>query len=408
MSVAYGMVPHIGQQRVIDAVIDGPEKYITVVSPRQTGKSLLLINLILYYAINDKTEPVIGVISPVYIQVRKLMEDLLNAISDSGIVESSNFSNHEVKLKTGAKIKFRSSEREDSLRGETFSYLFLDEAAYQSESAWKNAILPTALVKGKKVILFSTPKGKDWFYEMYMMGLNPEFKNYKSVRMFQGENPLIDMEEIEAARKSLPSHIYKAEYEGEFIEGDNSLFINTKELIYQGVKYGSGKIYCGIDLARQKDYTVATFIDDKGLVFDIFRINLTSWDHIIKELIAKIKKYNAIVIVELNSIGDVIFDQLKKEWNNIEGFYTTNESKKEIIENLIMSFNLKEIFIPDNKDLLQELDVFEMSYNPISRSVKYAARPPFNDDMVISLALANYLRKKNKVVGSYAVVGRKR
>ena len=36
-----GFRPHLGQQRVIDAIVNGPQKYVTVVSPRQQGKSLL-------------------------------------------------------------------------------------------------------------------------------------------------------------------------------------------------------------------------------------------------------------------------------------------------------------------------------------------------------------------------------
>ena len=59
-----GFRPHLGQQRVIDTIVGTPQKYITVVSPRQQGKSLLLINLILYYGINDKGSK-IGIIAPI-------------------------------------------------------------------------------------------------------------------------------------------------------------------------------------------------------------------------------------------------------------------------------------------------------------------------------------------------------
>ena len=168
-----GFRPHKGQQRVIDTIVGGPEKYITVVSPRQQGKSLLLINLILYYGINNSGSK-IGIIAPIYQQARKLMEDLYEVIKDSGLVETTNFSNHEIKLKTGSKIYFRSSEREDGLRGYTFDYLFIDEAAYQTEDAWKRAIQPTALVHGKKCVIFSTPRGREWFYQMYMLGQDPD------------------------------------------------------------------------------------------------------------------------------------------------------------------------------------------------------------------------------------------
>lgn len=408
MSVVYGFMPHQGQQRVID-IINTNVKYITVVSPRQQGKSILLTNLILYYGINDKTNPVIGVISPIYSQARKLMDDLYNAVVDSGIIESSNFSNHEIKLKTGAKIKFRSSERPDGIRGETFDFLFLDEAAYQTDSAWKNAILPTALVKGKKVVIFSTPRGtNNWFYEIFKMGESDEYPNHASVKMYRGDNPLIDPLEIEAAKKALPDSIFRAEYEGEFIEGESSVFSNFKENIQAGLIIPQGKVFCGIDLARKGDYTVAVFIDSNNKVVDILKINNTSWDNIVKQLILKIKKYNASVLVETNSIGDVIFEQLKSQWSNVTPFSTTNESKKEIIETLIYAFNSNTIKIPDDKELINELEVFEMTYSPKSRTVKYAARPPFKDDMVIALALANHHKSKNNSYGNYAVTGSKK
>jgi hypothetical protein len=46
-----------------------------------------------------------------------------------------------------------------------------------------------------------------------------------------------------------------------------------------------------------------------------------------------------------------------------------------------------------------------MTYNPQSRSVKYAARPPFHDDIVIALCIANWNRLQNKNYGAYAVTG---
>jgi len=88
-------------------------------------------------------------------------------------------------------------------------------------------------------------------------------------------------------------------------------------------------------------------------------------------------------------------------------FLFINKSKQEIIEGLILDFSEKNIGIPGPElfgELQSELDVFEMKYSPKSRSVVYAAREPFHDDMVISLALANYNRKQLQG-GAYAVYG---
>lgn len=404
---AVGFRPHRGQQKVIDTIIGTPQKYITVVSPRQVGKSLLLVNLILYYGINDKGSK-IGVITPIYQQARKLMEDLYEAIKDSGIVETTNFSNFEIKLKTGSKIYFRSSEREDGLRGYTFDYLFLDEASYQSEDAWKRAIQPTALVHGKKVVLFSTPRGRDWFYEHYQMGQDVNYPNHASVRMQQGDNPYIDKEEITAAKRSLPDSIFRAEYLGEFLEGESQVFQNFNANCFDKWPKPQGKCYIGVDLAQTGDYTVATVIDSTGAVVEIYRDNHKEWETMQTNIIQLARKYGATVMIETNSMGSVVLEGIKKKYQDTHGFNTSNQSKRDIVESLIMGFNEGTVKIPSATllpELHRELEVFEMTYNPQTRSVKYAARNNFHDDMVISLCIANYNRIQNKNYGTYVTQG---
>lgn len=408
---AVGFQPHRGQERVIDTIVNKDKKYITVVSPRQQGKSMLLVNLILYYGINDKACK-IGVVSPIYSQASKLMEDLYEPIKDSGIIESANFSSFTIKLKTGTKIVFKSAEREDGLRGYTFDYLFVDEAAYIKADAWKKALQPTVLVHGKKAVLFSTPRGRDWFYEMFQMGKDSEHPNHASVRMEQGDNPFIDPEEIEAAKASLPEAIYRAEYLGEFLEGESMVFQNFNVNTFK-YKYPQpqGQVYCGLDLGRESDYTVATFMDSAGNVIDIYRENQKDWKVMMSEVMQRVRKWNANLMVETNSMGTVIYEQLKSEWQNTQPFTTSNSSKKDIIESLILAFNENKIAIPAIElcpELHGELEVFEMKYNPKTRNVIYAARPPFHDDMVISLSIANWNRLQSANSGTYAVMGRRR
>ena len=402
-----GFRPHTGQRRVIDTIVNGTQKYITVVSPRQQGKSLLLVNLLLYYGINQKGCK-IGVVAPIYSQARKLMEDLYEAIKDSGIVETTNFSNHEIKLKTGSKIYFRSSEREDGLRGYTFDYLFMDEASYQTEDAYRRAIEPTALVHGKKVVLFSTPRGRDWFYNMYELGQNPEYPNYASVRMEQGDNPYINQEEVQAAKKVLPDAIYRAEYLGEFLEGESMVFSNFKTNTFSQYPPRNGKVYIGCDLGRESDYTVAVAMDQTGNVIEVYRDNQKDWEVMQNNIIALARKYGATVMIETNSMGTVIFESIKKQYQDTHPFVTSNSSKKDIVESLILAFNENQIRIPDANlfpELHHELEVFEMSYNPTTRNVKYAARTPFHDDIVIALCISNWNRIQNKSYGSYTVMG---
>ena len=408
MSKTYtGFNPTPQQQLVIDKVLNTDAKYITTVSPRQAGKSILAINMMLYFAINDKGTHTCF-IAPIYSQARKIMEELYDAIKGSDIIERVNFSNFEIKLKTGSKISFKSAEREDGLRGYTFDYLIIDEAAYIKESAYKRAIQPTVFIKGKKVLLFSTPRGRCWFYNMHKMGEDPEFKQYRSCRMSYEGNPYVNLEEIESARKALPEAIFRAEYLGEFLEGESSVFTNFNNNIFDKYPKPQGQIFAGLDTGQSSDYTVATFIDSTGKIIDIYRDNKKTYEQMTNEVLTRVKKHNANLLVETNSIGGPVFESLKKQWNNTHPFNTSNSSKREIIESLILGFNEGSLSIPSielSPELHHELEVFEMTYNPKTRTVQYSARTPFHDDMIMSLAIANYNRLQNKNYGSYAVTG---
>ena len=403
---AKGLQPTKSQQGFIDLIFSSAAKYYTLVSSRQAGKTTLMMNFLLHFSINNPGSKV-AFISPTYNQVRKVMEDLHNVIAKSKITKKVNYSTYEIKLYNDSILYFRSADNYDALRGYTFDYLIIDEAAYIKEQAWRSAIQPTVLIRGKKVILCSTPRGQDYFYELYQLGQSSDHPNYESYRMTYAGNPFVDMQEIEAARKTLPPSIFKAEYEGEFVQGESMVFENYTQCQFREWPQPQGEVFAGIDLGRESDYTVATFMDSQGQVVEIYRDNQKDWSHMVSEILKRARKHNARLLVETNSMGTVIYETLKKQWNRTDPFTTTNKSKQEIIEGLILDFHEKNIGIPGPElfgELQSELDVFEMKYSPKSRSVVYAAREPFHDDMVISLAIANYNRKQ-KQGGAYAVYG---
>ena len=394
---------HEGQARVVE-LLEGPAKYVTVVAPRQTGKTFMSMQALLYWAINDPG-CLIFFCSPTYSQARKVLEDLYNAIAESGIVKQYNKSDFTLKFKNGSQIMFKSTEREDSLRGYTAQYMVVDEAAYHGETVWGSVLKPIMLVTGKKVLFISTPKGNNFYKKLYDQGLDPEQPDYASCRMHYTENPHLDIRELEEARRSLPSHIFQAEYEGSFTESGQTVFSDTKPNQFGKWPQPKGKVFCGIDLGRANDFTVAIFLDSEGNVVDIYRQNLQDWSEMIKEMLVKIKKWNATVMVESNSIGDVVVEMIKKQWQNTHPFATTSKSKNEIIEGLAVDLNNVDIRIPNEElfaPLQFELGIYEYDYSPKARSIRYNAPPSFHDDCVMSLAIANHNRKQNKSIGQYA------
>jgi hypothetical protein len=400
---------HIGQQRAVD-LIKGPAKYITVVAPRQTGKTFFSLQCLLYWALNEPGA-VIFFCSPTYQQAKKPMEELYNAIAESGIVKSYNKSDFKLTFKNGSVIHFKSTERADNLRGFTGTHMVVDEAAYHAEEVWGSVLKPIMLVKGLKVLFISTPKGNNWFKRMFDLGQDKDQPNYASCRMHYNENPYLNLIELEEARRSLPEHIFKAEYEGTFTDSGQTVFGDLTANQYLGDwKKPIGKVYCGLDLGRADDYTVATFIDYKGTVVDIYRENKQDWSEMVKEIMIRIRKWNATVMVETNSIGDVIFEMIKKQWQDTHPFVTSNTSKNNIIEALAVDLNNLEVMIPSQElfgPLSFELSIFEYEYSPKTRTLRYNAPAPFHDDTVMSLAIANNCRKTKMSVGTYSYMAKR-
>ena len=404
-----GFTPHKKQKEIIQSILNGKEKFHIVSVGRQMGKSLMGMNLALYWGINNGPCKILWV-SPVYSQTNKVHKELVAAITESGIIKSNNYGDNTLTLKNGTEILFRSAERYDNIRGLTCDYGIIDEAAFMKNDAWAEAIRPVFAVRGKKVLFISTPKGKNYFYDLFQLGQSGDNPRYKSYTGSSYDTPYIDRDEIEDARTTLPKQIFEQEYLATFIDDGGEVFSNIKANTFAKYPNQNGKIYCGIDLGRADDYTVATFIDKNGTVIDMYRNNKVEWSTMVREIIVLIKKYNATVMVEVNSIGDVIYEQLKAQWQNTIPFVTTAKSKPEIIEGLILDFNESNIKIP-NKDLfpplIHELGIFSYEYNPRTRNVRYGAPSPHHDDCVMSLAIANYNRKQNQSIGTYAVMGKR-
>ena len=407
--VYQGFTPHPKQRDMVQQIISSAAKHHVACVGRQFGKSLMAINLSLYWMINDGPCKVLWV-SPVYSQCQKVQKEIMQAIGGSGIVKQCNYSDNYIKLKNGSEILFRSAEKYDNIRGLTCDYGILDEAAFMKGDAWKEAIRPVFMVRGKKICIVSTPKGKNWFYELYQLAQSEDYDNYVAYTGSSYDTPYIDAEEIEDAKRTLPEAVFQQEYLARFIDSGGEVFQGLDNNTFTTWPRAEGKVYCGIDLGKQEDFTVATFMDHKGQVVEIYRNQKAEWSTMVRDIIQLVRKYSATVMVEVNSIGDVIFEQIKREWQDTHAFVTSSKSKQEVIEGLILDMNEVNVTIPDTglfEPLIRELEVFTYEYNPKTRSIRYGHPSGLHDDCVISLAITNYCRKQNKHYGEYAYVARR-
>jgi len=394
--------PHNKQREIHNAINSGNQKYYIVSIGRQFGKTLLAENQTLYWAINNKGCK-IGWVSPVYSQCKKVYGEIFKAVANTPYISDSNKSDLLIQFANGSTLQFFSAERFDNIRGNTFDYLICDEFAFIKKEAWTEVLKATILVKGKKVLIISTPKGKNHFFELFNQG--KENPSYYSIAGTSYDNPKIPIEELEDARRNLPEHVFRQEYLAEFLDDGSAVFKNVKDCIKLG--NASNNCYAGIDLGRADDYTVLTILNDKNEVFYCERWRHQEWSSIINNLVKVLNQYKPKTFIETNGAQDAIFEQIRNavnfNKNQIQAFTTTAKSKQSIIEDLIVNFENKEISIPDNSDLIDELNFFTYEYNLKTRQIHYSAPIGLHDDMVMSLAIALRAKKELTNSGVYVI-----
>ena len=388
-----GYKPHEKQREIHNAINHTKAKYITCNIGRQFGKSLLAENQCLYWAINDRGS-VIGWVSPIYKQCKKVYKELKKATEKSGYFK---YNDTDLIIEGfGSTIQFFSAERPDNIRGNTFDYLICDEFDFMKSGTWEEVLQPTVLVKGKKVLFISTPNGKKMLFKMKQNASASE--NYIYFHFTSYDNPMISNEEIDAIRATIPDHVFRQEYLAEFIDGGSGIFKNVRECI--GSKTASGTNYGGLDIGRADDFTVLTIGDRSGNVIFCERWRHDDWVNIVNKVAEQINKHRANTYIEVNNQGDVFFELLQAKCGNlVQPFKTTSQSKPIMVEELAVSFEAKELCIPQTEWLIDELEAFTYVYDNTTRRVKYGAPNGVHDDSVISLALYNQARKKLSLKG---------
>jgi len=406
--IVKGFTPHPDQRVKIDQMLEPEVKYIVLTTGRQWGKTLLAQNLLIKWSL-ENPNAILMWVSPVYSQARKVFESFVNSGIDTGLIADANKSNLIIKMVNGSVIHFKSGERADSIRGFTLDFLIVDEAAFFKDEVWNMVLKPTILVKGKKVLFISTPKGKNYLYSLSIRGNDPEQKSYLWLKGSSYDTPFISPEELNEAKKTLPEDIFRQEILGEFIDSGGEVFVDLDRycvLDFYPPKQERKKYWAGVDFGRQNDYSVLTIFDDDGNLVYFYRERQKPWAEIIGHITQKLREYDAQAQVEVNSIGDVLYEQLKGKYNKVEPFITSQSSKQNIVEDFIYATNEGLVKLPSqelNPSLYNELKTFSYQYSIKTRRISYAAIEGAHDDIIMSLCIAYNTLKERKTKGAYFI-----
>lgn len=407
------MYPFAHQKAVHYALNSGYRsgKIYVVKARRQVGKSIMVEQELLRYAITYKGT-VNACVCPTLSQARKMFQDIIYSIIDSGVVRKKNETLLEIDLINGSKIFFKSAEQRDSLRGYTISGLLcVDECAFISDDVFYELLLAWTNVHSAPILLTSTPKFKVGFYWSYwnigVQKTNPnviavDFNDYDT-------SDLLSNEKLEEYRKLLPKGKFITEYLGEFLDSESIVFGDFKKCIGGDIKEYKD-IFIGIDWGSGvgSDYTVMTGVNERNeQVFLVYFNNKTAVQQIeyIKSYLELYRTKVRCIVAETNGVGQPLVDSLKTsvDWiRDIRGFCTTNAEKVRMINRLQVDFEQQTIQLLDDEKQTNELSAYECQVKS-NKTITFNAPIGGNDDCCMALMFAEEAREIKNKKGTYFI-----
>ena len=286
-------------------------------------------------------------------------------------------------------ILFLSADNPDTILGDGFDGVIVDEAARIERSVWEMNIRPALADKQGWAVLISTPRARNWFFDFHTRGRDPRETLYRSYSFTSLDNPYFPREEWEEAKRTTPQDIFKQEYEAQFLEDSAGVFRNLDACLLPQVPAVTSDMVAGCDLAKHTDWTVLVAMDRKtGACVDMDRFQRLDWPIQKERILAFCRKWRCILVMDATGAGDPIYDDLASVYPRIESVKFTNQKKVELIQRLVVAIEQRQVSWPREWEVLtDELKRYEYAVGS-GGSITYSAPSGFHDDCVIALALA--------------------
>lgn len=256
-----------------------PHRFRVLNCGRRWGKTTLAIDQIKARAAIPNSR--IAYVAPTYQQARDIAwEPLKHGCRNAS--SSINESRLEIKLVNGSQIILRGWEAIETLRGQYFHLIVIDEVAMMRDFwlKWQEIIRPTLTdVKGE-VLFISTPRGFNHFYDLYNLetiGLDgkrgdPDFKSFHFTTY---DNPHIPHDEIEKAKAEITEDRFAQEYLADFRKTEGLVYkeFSRARHVYSGdaglvgKDFTKVKTFGGLDFGTTNPCAALTIFKDRDAIY---------------------------------------------------------------------------------------------------------------------------------------------
>lgn len=188
-------------------------RFTVVVAHRRMGKTVSAILHLIDAALNNKQkDPRYSYIAPTYSQAKRVAFDYLVEYTRP-LGAKVNIAELRVDF-LGRRISLYGSENGDSLRGQYFDGVVLDEIGDQNPKIWNEIIRPALADRKGWCLFIGTPKGNNHFADFKDRAIKGD--GWKFLEFKASETAILDVKELAEAKAEMGEDKYRQEFECSF------------------------------------------------------------------------------------------------------------------------------------------------------------------------------------------------
>lgn len=226
------------------AIFERTTRFACVSAGRRFGKSYLSIWEIARSARNPNSK--VFYIAPTYRMVKQIIWDtLLEKLGRVRWIKQVNISDLTITLVNGSKIYLRSADNPDALRGVSMDFLVLDECAMLEQRMWTEVCRPALADRQGGALLISTPRGGNWFKDLWQHAHHLEDWSAYSYTTVEGGQ--VSADEVAQAQREMDERTFQQEFLASFVNYSGLVYYNWKPEMIQTKTVDSRVVHVGMD-----------------------------------------------------------------------------------------------------------------------------------------------------------------
>jgi hypothetical protein len=199
-------------QLKVHELLEG-KRFAVVVAHRRFGKTVAALNHLIREAVlNEKETPRYAYIAPTYGQAKRVAWDYLVKYT-TPLGGTNNISELRVDF-WGRRIQLYGSDNPDSLRGQYFDGVIIDEVGDQNPKIWTDIVRPALTDRKGWCLFIGTPKGHNHFKELRDRA--EKESDWGLLEFKASETGVVDAVELLQAKNEMGEDKYRQEFECSF------------------------------------------------------------------------------------------------------------------------------------------------------------------------------------------------